>query len=289
MTNRKGIILAGGSGTRLYPSTKVFSKQLVPIYDKPMIYYPLSLLMLAGISDIALISTPRDVIHFENLLGNGERWGMNLSYIKQHSPDGLAQAYLLAEDFLAGAPSAMILGDNLFYGQGLTKMLRSANRNLNESTVFAHQVSDPHRYGVVEFDDNYVVRNVVEKPISPLSNYAITGLYFFDGDAPNRAKKLQPSARGELEIVDLIKSYMIDVKLKLRLLGRGFSWFDAGTNDALLDASNFVRTINRRQGVQIGCPEEVALNNGWLSKTDLRLAADAMQTNSYSEYIRSII
>jgi glucose-1-phosphate thymidylyltransferase len=289
VTNRKGIILAGGSGTRLYPSTKVFSKQLVPIYDKPMIYYPLSLLMLAGISDIALISTPRDVIHFENLLGNGERWGMNLSYIKQHSPDGLAQAYLLAEDFLAGAPSAMILGDNLFYGQGLTKMLRSANRNLNESTVFAHQVSDPHRYGVVEFDDNYVVRNVVEKPISPLSNYAITGLYFFDGDAPNRAKKLQPSARGELEIVDLIKSYMIDVKLKLRLLGRGFSWFDAGTNDALLDASNFVRTINRRQGVQIGCPEEVALNNGWLSKTDLRLAADAMQTNSYSEYIRSII
>ena len=258
MKNRKGIVLAGGSGTRLHPLTLTISKQLLPIYDKPMIYYPISVLMLTGISEILIITTPHDHDQYKRLLGDGSQWNITLEYKVQQSPDGLAQAFILAEDFLGGAPSAMILGDNIFYGAGLQKLLRIAN-NTKTATVFGYHVSDPERYGIVDFDNKGNVKSIIEKPDVPASNYAITGLYFADESAPERAKNVQPSPRGELEITSLLESYLNDQKLKLEIMGRGFTWLDTGTYGSLLDAGNFVRTITERQGLKIGSPEEIDL------------------------------
>lgn len=264
MIKRKGIILAGGSGTRLYPITKATSKQLLPIYDKPMIYYPLSVLMLAGIKEIAIITTPQDKNQFKRLLGDGSAWGLNLTFIEQASPDGLAQAYILAECFLEGLPSAMILGDNIFFGHGLTNMLASANEKEIGGTVFAYHVSDPNRYGVAKFNKHGLIEDIVEKPDIPPSNYAVTGLYFLDKEAPIRAKEVIPSSRGELEITSLLHSYLLEGKLSVEKMGRGYAWLDTGTHDTLLDAGNFVRTLITRQGMQIGSPEEIAMANTWI-------------------------
>ena len=264
MTQRKGIILAGGSGTRLYPLTIAVSKQLLPIYDKPMVYYPLTVLMLAGIKDILIITTPQDQDQFQRLLGDGSQWGIHLEYKIQPSPDGLAQAFILAEDFLDGSPSAMVLGDNIFFGHGLPEILAAANEQTSGATVFGYHVSDPERYGVVAFDDNGKVQSIVEKPNMPPSNYAVTGLYFVDGSAPQRAKQVKPSSRGELEITSLLESYLSDGGLNVEKMGRGYAWLDTGTHASLLDASNFVRTLTERQGLQVGSPDEVAYHMKWI-------------------------
>lgn len=286
---RKGIILAGGSGTRLYPITIAVSKQLLPIYDKPMIYYPLSTLMLAGIRSVAIITTPEDRSQFESLLGDGSQWGMDLTYIVQPSPDGLAQAYLLAEDFLDGAPSAMVLGDNIFFGAELAQLLKGASVSTSTSTVFGYQVSEPERYGVVGMDDAGKVTQIVEKPANPPSNFAVTGLYFLDETAPERARLVKPSARGELEITTLLEDYLHKGELEVKLMGRGYAWLDTGTHGSLLDASNFVRTIETRQGLQSGCPEEIAFNSGWIDADRLREHADRFAKNSYGQYLRRLL
>ncbi|MFG6569500.1 glucose-1-phosphate thymidylyltransferase RfbA [Sulfitobacter sp. 1A13679] len=288
MSKRKGIILAGGSGTRLYPITMGISKQLLPIYDKPMIYYPLSVLMLGGIRDIAMITTPQDQEQFIRTLGDGSQWGINLTYIVQESPDGLAQAYLLAEDFLAGAPSAMVLGDNIFFGHGLPDMLAAADARIEGGTVFGYHVSDPKRYGVVGFDADGIAQEIIEKPDVPPSNYAVTGLYFLDGDAPKHAAEVQPSARGELEITSLLEMYLRAGKLQVERMGRGYAWLDTGTHGSLLDAGNFVRTLTERQGLQTGCLEEIAFKNGWINEEALAERAEMFTKNDYGSYLATL-
>ncbi len=287
MTKRKGIILAGGSGTRLYPITLGVSKQLLPIYDKPMIYYPLSVLMLAGIQEIAVITTPEDQSQFQRLMGDGSRWGVELTWITQPSPDGLAQAYILAETFLDGAPSAMVLGDNIFFGHALPDILRRADSKTQGATVFGYRVADPERYGVLDFDGT-TVRGIIEKPEKPPSNYAVTGLYFLDGSAPARAAKVKPSERGELEITTLLETFLADDALSVEKMGRGFAWLDTGTHASLLDAGNFVRTLQERQGLQTGSPEEIAFENGWITKENLLTVAKPLGKNAYGQYLRMI-
>ena len=289
MTNRKGIILAGGSGTRLYPLTMAVSKQLLPIYDKPMIYYPLTVLMLAGIREIMIITTPQDQDQFQRLLGDGTQWGIHLEYKIQPSPDGLAQAFILAEDFLDGAPSAMVLGDNIFFGHGLPQVLAAADAQGNGATVFGYHVSDPERYGVVDFEADGRVKIIIEKPASPPSNYAVTGLYFVDGSAPERAKQVTPSARGELEITSLLESYLTDGALRVEKMGRGYAWLDTGTHASLLDASNFVGTLTERQGLQVGSPDEVAFRCGWISAEQLTERAKVFEKNKYGQYLLKLV
>jgi glucose-1-phosphate thymidylyltransferase len=287
-SDRRGIILAGGSGTRLHPITRAVSKQLLPLYDKPMIYYPLSVLMLAGIREIAVITTPHDQTQFQRLLGDGTDFGLRFEWIVQPSPDGLAQAYLLAESFLDGRPSAMVLGDNVFYGHGLPEILAAADAREAGGVVFGYQVVDPERYGVVEFDAGGDVVSIEEKPAAPKSPYAVTGLYFFDGDAPRRARDITPSARGELEIVTLMESYLREGQLAVELLGRGFAWLDTGTHDSLIDAGDFVRTIELRQGLKIGCPEEIAFRQGFIDRTRLLALAEPLMKTGYGRYLARI-
>jgi len=288
MGMRKGIILAGGTGTRLWPITKAVSKQLLPIYDKPMIYYPLSVLMLAGIREIAIITTPQDQAQFQSVLGDGRQWGLVFEYLQQPSPDGLAQAFVLAEEFLDGAPSALVLGDNLFFGHGFPDLLQKADRTPSGATVFGYQVADPERYGVIDFDAEGRVRDIVEKPADPPSNMAMTGLYFVDGTAPQKAKEVQPSARGELEITSLLTQYLEEDALELQKMGRGYAWLDTGTHGSLLDAGNFVRTMQSRQGQQIGCPEEIAFEQGWITREELQGFADEYQKNTYGRYLADL-
>jgi glucose-1-phosphate thymidylyltransferase len=285
---RKGIILAGGSGTRLYPVTLAVSKQLLPLYDKPMIYYPLSVLMLAGIREIAVITTPHDQEQFRRLLGDGSQWGLSLNYIVQHSPDGLAQAYLLAEDFLLGSPSAMVLGDNVFFGHGLPDLMARADKRAEGGTVFGYRVADPERYGVVDFDGD-TVRAIVEKPAMPPSNFAVTGLYFLDGTAPERAGRVRPSDRGELEITSLLETYLHDGILTVERMGRGYAWLDTGTHASLIDAGNFVRTLEERQGLQTGCPEEIAYARGWIGREMLEEAAERFGKTDYGRYLKQLV
>lgn len=289
MTTRKGIILAGGSGTRLYPITMAVSKQLLPLYDKPMIYYPLSVLMLAGIREICVITTPQDQDQFKRTLGDGSQWGISLTYVVQPSPDGLAQAFVLAEDFLTGAPSALVLGDNVFFGHGLPKLLATADRHTNGGTVFGYHVADPRRYGVVAFDADGRAREIIEKPAEPPSNYAVTGLYFLDGTAPERARQVKPSARGELEITDLLQMYLEEGLLRVETMGRGYAWLDTGTHASLLDAGNFVRTLEERQGLQTGCPEEIAWQLGWINEEQLRQRAEMFAKNEYGAYLDGLL
>ena len=288
MTQRKGIILAGGSGTRLYPLTIAVSKQLLPIYDKPMVYYPLTVLMLAGIREILIITTPQDQDSYQRLMGDGSQWGIQLKYKVQPSPDGLAQAFILAEDFLNGAPSAMVLGDNIFFGHGLPQVLAAADAQETGATVFGYHVSDPQRYGVVDFNSDGTVKTIIEKPTNPPSNYAVTGLYFVDGSAPERAKKIKPSSRGELEITSLLESYLNDGKLHVEKMGRGYAWLDTGTHASLLDASNFVRTLTDRQGLQVGSPDEVAFNMRWISKQQLIARAKIFEKSEYGKNLNDI-
>ena len=285
---RKGIILAGGSGTRLYPITIGVSKQLLPIYDKPMIYYPLSVLMLADIREIAVITTPQDAEQFQRTLGDGSQWGVTFTYIEQPSPDGLAQAYLLAEDFLDGAPSAMVLGDNIFFGHGLPESLAAADA-AQGGTVFGYRVADPERYGVVDFDSNGTVRAIVEKPEVAPSPFAVTGLYFLDGTAPERARAVKPSPRGELEITSLLELYLADGQLSVQQMGRGYAWLDTGTHGSLLDAGNFVRTLSERQGLQVGSPEEIAFAKRWITADELRIRAESFSKNSYGQYLLGLL
>ena len=289
MQQRKGIILAGGSGTRLYPITIGLSKQLLPIYDKPMIYYPLSVLMLAGIREIAIITTPGDQDQFKRLMGDGGQWGLSLTWITQPSPDGLAQAYLLAEDFLAGAPSAMVLGDNIFFGHGLPDLMAEADARPVGGTVFGYHVADPERYGVVDFDAAGQARAIVEKPKVPPSNYAVTGLYFLDGSAPARAANVQKSDRGELEITSLLEMYLNEGLLNVQRMGRGYAWLDTGTHGSLLDAGNFVRTLEERQGLQTGSPDEIAYQKGWISAAELTERARLFAKNAYGRYLLALI
>ncbi len=287
----KGIVLAGGSGTRLYPLTKGTSKQLLPIYDKPMIYYPLSTLMLAGIQDILIISTPDDTPRFQALLGDGSQYGINLSYKVQPSPDGLAQAFILGEEFLNGEAGAMVLGDNIFYGNGFRTLLKSAVKNAEENgraTVFGYYVPDPERFGVIEFDENNKALSIEEKPSNPKSNYAVTGLYFYPAGVSDRANAVKPSARGELEITTLNDMYLNDGLLDVQLLGRGFAWLDTGTVSSLLDAANFVEMIQNRQGITISAPEEIAFINGWISKNDLLQSAEAYGKSPYGAHLRAV-
>ena len=286
---RKGIILAGGSGTRLYPATKAISKQLLPVFDKPMIYYPLSTLMLADISEVLIISTPEDTPRFKHLLGDGNSWGLKIEYAIQPSPDGLAQAFIIGEQFLDGAPSVLILGDNIFYGHLLQQKLESANSNTEAATVFAYAVKDPERYGVVEFDDEGKVLSLEEKPSSPKSNYAVTGLYFFDEHAPSYARQLQPSPRGELEITDLNKIYLEKKRLRVENMGRGYTWLDTGTFESLIEAHLFVQTIERRQGLKVSCPEEIAYRKGWIDEDALKALAEPMIKNNYGQYLLEVI
>ena len=288
MTKRKGIILAGGSGTRLNPLTMAVSKQLLPIYDKPMVYYPLTVLMLAGIREILIITTPHDQDQYQRLLGDGSQWGIQLSYKVQPSPDGLAQAFILAEDFLDGAPSAMILGDNIFFGHGLPEVLLAADAKTEGATVFGYHVSDPERYGVVAFDENGTVQSIIEKPNDPPSNYAVTGLYFVDGSAPKRAKQVKPSARGELEITTLLEAYLREGSLCVEKMGRGYAWLDTGTHSSLLDASNFVRTLIHRQGLQVGSPDEIAYQSKWITKDELNTLSDQFSKSEYGVYLRTL-
>lgn len=287
----KGIILAGGSGTRLYPVTKCISKQLLPVYDKPMIYYPLSVLMLAGIRDILIISTPEDTPRFEELLGDGRQWGIKLSYAVQDSPDGLAQAFIIGEEFIGNENVALILGDNIFYGQAFTPMLKKVAQKKEGATIFGYQVQDPERFGIVEFDENRDVLSIEEKPEDPKSNYAVTGLYFYDNDVVDIAKDLEPSERGELEITDVNKTYLERGKLSVKLLGRGFAWLDTGTHDALLEASQFVEIIERRQGLKIASLEEIAINQGYI-EPDSKALKELLQTyrnSSYGEYLTKFL
>lgn len=287
----KGIILAGGAGTRLYPLTMVTSKQLLPIYDKPMIYYPLSTLMLAGIKDILIISTPSDLPNFERLLGDGKQFGLNLSYQVQASPDGLPQAFTLGEKFIGNDSVAMILGDNIFYGNGLSQYLVEAAKKAEEgySSIFGYYVNDPERFGIVEFDDTNKVISIEEKPEKPKSNYCITGLYFFDNTVAKKAYSLKPSKRGELEITDLMKLYLADEKLRVEILGRGFAWLDTGTMDSLLEAADFVKTMEKRQGLKISCVEEIAFRKGWINEQELETAAKRYGKSPYGTYLRSVL
>lgn len=286
---RKGIILAGGSGTRLWPITMGVSKQLLPIYDKPMIYYPLSVLMLSQIREIAIITTREDQPQFQRLLKDGSQWGVSFTYIIQPSPEGLAQAYLLAKDFLAGAPSAMVLGDNIFFGHGLPEVLADADARKQGGTVFGYHVTDPKRYGVVDFNDKGGVRAIIEKPEFPPSNFAVTGLYFLDGRAPELAKQVKPSPRGELEITELLEIYRTEGKLHVEKMGRGFAWLDTGTHASLLDAGNFVRTLTERQGLQVGSPDEIAFMANWIDHDQIAVQAEAFKKNGYGSYLKSIL
>ena len=285
MTARKGIILAGGTGSRLYPITIGISKQLLPIYDKPMIYYPLSVLMLTGIREICVITTPEDHAQFIRTLGDGSQWGLSLTFIEQPSPDGLAQAYILAEAFLDGAPSAMVLGDNIFFGHGLPELLAAADVRTEGGTVFGYHVADPERYGVVAFDGNGRATRIIEKPETPPSSFAVTGLYFLDGTAPERAKQVEPSARGELEITTLLESYLEDGALSVETMGRGYAWLDTGTHASLLDAGNFVRTLTERQGLQTGSPDEIAYALGWIGRAQLEARAKIFGKTGYGRYL----
>ena len=289
MTNRKGIILAGGSGTRLYPITVGVSKQLLPIYDKPMIYYPISVLMLAGIREICMITTPQDQDQFQRTLGDGSQWGVSITYVVQPSPDGLAQAYILAEDFLDGAPSAMVLGDNIFFGHGLPEIMAAADAKPVGGTVFGYHVADPERYGVVAFGADGEVTQIIEKPEVPPSNYAVTGLYFLDGTAPARAKEVKPSDRGEVEITTLLEMYLADGTLDVQRMGRGYAWLDTGTHASLLDAGNFVRTLEKRQGLQTGCLEEIAYEQGWIDAEAVAAAAKKFGKTDYGAYLAALI
>ena len=288
MTKRKGIILAGGSGTRLYPLTQAISKQLLPVYDKPMIYYPLSVLMLAGIREVLVINTPHEQALFKALLGDGSQWGMDIQYAAQPSPDGLAQAYLIGRDFVAGQPSCLILGDNIFYGHGFTGMLRRADQRAEGATIFGYWVNDPERYGVAEFDQDGRVVGIEEKPAKPRSNYAVTGLYFYDGMASEYASELKPSSRGELEITDLNRRYLEAGALHLESLGRGQAWLDTGTHQSLLEASNFIETIEARQGLRVCCPEEIAFGNGWIDAAQVERLAAPLAKNGYGQYLLSL-
>lgn len=285
MTQRKGIVLAGGSGTRLHPITLGVSKQLLPIYDKPMVYYPLSVLMLAGIREILVISTPEDLPSYQKLLGDGEQFGIELSYALQPSPDGLAQAFIIGEDFIGKDPSCLILGDNIFYGQHFSENLKAANLRTDGATVFGYHVSDPERFGVVEFDKQGLAISIEEKPIKPKSNYAVTGLYFYDNRVVDIAKSIKPSGRGELEITDINRFYLEDESLKVEMLGRGFAWLDTGTHESLLEAGHFVHTIEQRQGLKIACLEEIAFHNGWLSVEKVKVQAEALKKTGYGQYL----
>lgn len=289
MTKRKGIILAGGSGTRLYPLTQAISKQLLPVYDKPMIYYPLSVLMLAGIREVLVINTPHEQALFKALLGDGSQWGMDIQYAAQPSPEGLAQAYLIGRDFVAGQPSCLVLGDNIFYGHGFTDMLRRADARSEGATVFGYWVNDPERYGVAEFDAQGRVVGIEEKPANPRSNYAVTGLYFYDGHASDYAGELKPSPRGELEITDLNRRYLEAGALHLEPLGRGHAWLDTGTHQSLLEASNFIETIEARQGLRVCCPEEIAFGNGWIDAAQVERLAAPLAKNGYGQYLLSLV
>ena len=289
MTTRKGIILAGGSGTRLHPATLALSKQLLPVYDKPMVYYPLSTLMLAGIRDILVISTPQDTPRFAQLLGDGSQWGVNLQYAVQESPDGLAQAFLIGEGFLAGSPSALVLGDNIFYGHDFHELLASADRRAQGASVFAYHVHDPERYGVAEFDAEGRVLSLEEKPAAPKSSYAVTGLYFYDGQVVDMARSLQPSPRGELEITDLNRLYLEQNQLNVEIMGRGYAWLDTGTHDSLLDAGQFIATLERRQGLKIACPEEIAWRHGWIDAAQLQRLAQPLAKNGYGQYLLRLL
>lgn len=289
MTQRKGIILAGGSGTRLHPATLAVSKQLLPVYDKPMVYYPLSTLMLAGIRDILIISTPQDTPRFEQLFGSGAQWGLNLSYAVQDSPDGLAQAFLIGEPFIGNSASALVLGDNLFYGHDLQNLLEEADARTEGASVFVYHVHDPERYGVAEFDDDGKVLSLEEKPTRPKSNYAVTGLYFYDDQVVDFAKALKPSARGELEITDLNNRYLQQGQLSVQVMSRGYAWLDTGTHDSLLDAGQYIATIESRQGLKVSCPEEIAWRQGWISDEQLEALSQPLQKNGYGKYLLHIL
>ena len=287
--NRKGIILAGGSGTRLYPVTQAVSKQLMPVYDKPMVYYPLSTLMLAGIRDILLISTPHDTPRFSELLGDGSQWGLSIEYCVQPSPDGLAQSFTLGKNFVGNHPSALVLGDNIFYGHELVDQLNSANDRNTGATIFAYHVNDPERYGVVEFDQTQKAISIEEKPKKPKSNYAVTGLYFYDQQVCDIAASIKPSARGELEITDVNRFYLEQNWLDVEIMGRGYAWLDTGTHDSLLDAAGFIATLQKRQGLMVACPEEIAYRNQWISANDVEKIASQLSKNSYGQYLKKIL
>jgi glucose-1-phosphate thymidylyltransferase len=289
MTTRKGIILAGGSGTRLHPATLAMSKQLLPVYDKPMVYYPLATLMLAGIRDILLISTPQDTPRFEALLGDGAKWGINISYCVQPSPDGLAQAFILGKTFVDGHPSALVLGDNIFYGHDLQGLLQSANARSSGASVFAYHVHDPERYGVVAFDDQKRALSIEEKPKAPKSNYAVTGLYFYDEQVCDIAASIKPSPRGELEITDVNARYLAQQQLSVEIMGRGYAWLDTGTHDSLLEAGQFIATLEKRQGLKVACPEEIAFRSGWIDTNMLEALAKPMLKNGYGQYLMQVV